>query len=324
MLGYGRDMVQQVNIGGAYVQNEWKNSTWSMLVGMRLEKHNLLDNPVFSPRVNLRYSPHRDAIFRLTYAAGYRAPQAYDEDLHVGAVGGEVSLISLADDLKPEYSHSVSGSADLYRRFGAWDTNLTLEGFYTRLNDVFSLVENGHDNQGNLLLTRVNSGDAYVAGVNIEAKAGYGKLLLLQGGYTLQRSRYTDDVAWSENPNIAPQRRMFRTPDHYGYFLASCTPLHDFTIAVNGKLTGSMLVQHYAGYVDEDEEVETDGFFELGIKLSKEFHLFKHYTLELSGGVKNLLNQFQPDLDKGMDRDAAYIYGPALPRTWFLGLNLKL
>ena len=89
MLGYGRDMVQQVNIGGAYVQNEWKNSTWSMLVGMRLEKHNLLDNPVFSPRVNLRYSPHRDAIFRLTYAAGYRAPQAYDEDLHVGAVGGE-------------------------------------------------------------------------------------------------------------------------------------------------------------------------------------------------------------------------------------------
>jgi outer membrane receptor for ferrienterochelin and colicins len=46
--------------------------------------------------------------------------------------------------------------------------------------------------------------------------------------------------------------------------------------------------------------------------------------MELSCGVKNLLNQFQPDLDKGKDRDAAYIYGPALPRTWFFGLNLKL
>lgn len=324
MLGYGRDMVQQVNVGGAYVQNEWKNDRVSLLLGARLEKHNLLDNLVFSPRANLRYTPIEDIILRLTYASGYRAPQAYDEDLHVGAVGGEVSLISLDPGLKPEYSHSISGSADLYHRFGWWETNLTLEGFYTRLNDVFALVENGHDQQGNLLLTRVNSGSAYVAGVNLEAKIGYRKTFLLQGGYTIQRSRYVDDFAWSENPNIAPQRRMFRTPDHYGYFLATVTPLHDFTIAVNGKLTGSMLVQHYAGYVAEDEEVETRGFCELGVKLSKEFHLYKHYTLELNGGVKNLLNQFQPDLDKGMNRDAAYIYGPALPRTWFLGLNLKI
>lgn len=324
MLGYGRDMVQTVNIGGGYVQNEWKNDQVSLLLGARLEKHNLLDKLVFSPRVNLRYTPHQDIILRLTYASGYRAPQAYDEDLHVGAVGGEVSLISLAPDLKPEYSHSISGSADFYHRFGWWETNLTLEGFYTRLNDVFALVENGHDAQGNLLLTRVNSGSAYVAGINLEAKLGYRKVFLLQGGYTLQRSRYTEDFAWSENPNIAPQRRMFRTPDRYGYFLATYTPLHDFTIAVNGKVTGSMLVQHYAGYVPEDEEVLTDGFFELGIKLSKEFHLYKHYTLELNGGVKNVLNQFQRDLDKGMNRDAAYIYGPALPRTWFLGLNLKI
>lgn len=160
--------------------------------------------------------------------------------------------------------------------------------------------------------------------MNLEAKLGYRKLLLLQGGYTFQRSRYTEDFAWSENPNIAPQRRMFRTPDNYGYFLATLTPVHDFSIAINGKITGSMLVQHYAGYVPEDEEVLTDGFFELGIKLSKEFHLYKHYTLELNGGVKNVLNQFQRDLDKGMNRDAAFIYGPALPRTWFLGLNLKL
>ena len=324
MLGYGRDMVQQVNIGGAYLQNEWKNEKVSFLLGARLEKHNLLDNLVFSPRANLRYTPHQDVILRLTYASGYRAPQAYDEDLHVGAVGGEVSLISLDPDLKPEYSHSISGSVDLYHRFGSWDTNLTVEGFYTRLNDVFALVENGHDQQGNLLLTRVNSNGAYVAGVNLEAKLGYRKLLLLQGGYTFQRSRYTEDFAWSENPNIAPQRRMFRTPDNYGYFLATLTPVHDFSIAINGKITGSMLVQHYAGYVPEDEEVLTDGFFELGIKLSKEFHLYKHYTLELNGGVKNVLNQFQRDLDKGMNRDAAFIYGPALPRTWFLGLNLKL
>ncbi len=324
MLGYGRDMIQAVRVGGAYVQNEWKDDRFSLLVGGRLEQHNLLDNPIFSPRANLRYSPSRDAIFRLTYASGYRAPQAYDEDLHVGAVGGEVSLISLDPDLKPEYSHSLSGSIDLYHRFGAWETNLTVEGFYTRLNDVFALVENGHDAAGNLLLTRVNSSDAYVAGLNLEGKIAYRKLFLLQGGYTRQRSRYSEPFMWSDDAAIPPQRRMFRTPDNYGYFLANVTPLHDFTVSINGKLTGSMLVQHFAGFVAQDEEVTTDRFFELGIKLSQEFHLYKHYTLELNGGVKNLLDQFQPDLDRGMDRDAAYVYGPALPRTWFIGLNLKL
>ena len=324
MLGYGRDLLQKVRIGGAYVQNEWKNEQVSILLGARLEKHNLLDNLVFSPRANLRYTPVKDLILRLTYASGYRAPQAYDEDLHVGAVGGEVSLITLAPDLKPEYSHSISGSADFYHRFGDWDTNFTLEGFYTRLNDVFALIENGHDPQGNLLLTRINSSGAYVTGINLEAKLSYGRLLLLQGGYTIQRSRYTEDFSWSENPDIAPQRRMFRTPNQYGYFLINYNPLHDFSIAVNGKITGSMLLQHYAGYVPEDEETTSPTFFELGVKLAKEFHLYKHYTLELNGGVKNLFNHFQRDLDRGMNRDASYIYGPAMPRTWYLGLTVNI
>ncbi|MCR4582281.1 MAG: TonB-dependent receptor [Prevotella sp.] len=324
MLGYNRDMLQEVNIAGGYLQNEWKNEQLSILLGGRLEKHNLLNNIVFSPRANLRYTPVSDVILRLTYASGYRAPQAYDEDLHVGAVGGEVSLITLAPDLKPEYSHSFSGSVDYYTRLGSCDANFTVEGFYTRLTDVFALVESGHDSMGNLLLTRTNSSGAYVTGVNLEAKVGYGKLLLLQGGYTLQRSRYTEDFAWSENERIAPQRRMFRTPDQYGYFLASLTPLHDFTIAVNGKITGDMLLQHYAGYVAEDEETHSGTFFELGVKLSKLFHLYKHYSLELNAGVKNLLNQFQGDIDQGKDRDASYIYGPAQPRTWFVGVNVKL
>jgi len=324
MLGYNRDLLQRVNIFGGYIQNEWKNEKLSFLLGARLEKHNLLSDLVLSPRANFRYAPTKDYIFRLSYASGYRAPQAYDEDLHVGAVGGEVSLISLDANLKPEYSHSLSASMDMYHRFGRWETNFTIEGFYTRMNDVFALVENGHDTMGNLLLTRVNSSGAYVAGINFEAKISYRKMLLLQGGYTLQRSRYTDDFAWSENASIKPQRRMFRTPDQYGYFLATYTPLHNLTFAVNGKVTGSMLVPHYAGYVNEDEEVLSDRFLELGAKIAYEIHLYKHYTLELNCGVKNILNQFQKDLDKGMDRDASYIYGPALPRTWFAGVNLKL
>ena len=242
ILGYDRNTLQKVHLGGGYVQNEWKNKEWSILIGGRLEQHSLLEKPVFSPRANVRYTPIDPIILRLSYASGYRAPQIYEEDLHVGAVGGEVSLISLDENLRPEYSHSVSGSVDMYKRLGKWDLNLTVEGFFTQLNDVFTLVENGHDANGNLLLTRTNASGARVAGLNIEAKVGYGHLLSLQAGYTYNHSRYIQPEQWSENPNIAPQRRMFRTPAPYGYFLCNIEPVKHFHIVTNGKLTGSMLV----------------------------------------------------------------------------------
>lgn len=324
ILGYDRNTLQRVHLGGGYVQNEWKNKQWSILVGGRLEQHSLLDKPVFSPRANIRYTPIDPIILRVSYASGYRAPQIYEEDLHVGAVGGEVSLISLDENLKPEYSHSISGSIDMYKRFGKWDLNLTLEGFFTQLNDVFTLVENGHDAHGNLLLTRTNASGARVAGMNIEAKVGFGHLLTFQAGYTYNHSRYIEPLQWSENPNIAPQRRMFRTPDHYGYFLCNIEPVEHFHVVTNGKVTGNMLVQHFAGYVPEDEEVTTPTFFEWDIKLCYDIPLYKHYTLEVNAGVKNILDQFQSDLDKGMDRDAGFIYGPATPRTFFAGINLKI
>ena len=324
ILGYDRNTLQKVHLGGGYVQNEWKNKEWSILIGGRLEQHSLLDKPVFSPRANVRYTPIDPIILRVSYASGYRAPQIYEEDLHVGAVGGEVSLITLDENLKPEYSHSVSGSVDLYKRLGKWDMNFTLEGFFTQLNDVFTLVENGHDAQGNLLLTRTNASGARVAGLNVEAKVGYGHLLSFQAGYTYNHSRYIEPLQWSDNPNIAPQRRMFRTPEHYGYFLCNIEPIKHFHIVTNGKLTGSMLVQHFAGYVPEDEEVTTNPFFEWDVKLCYDIPLYKHYTLEINAGVKNLLDSFQSDLDKGMDRDAGYVYGPATPRTFFAGINLKI
>jgi outer membrane receptor for ferrienterochelin and colicins len=46
--------------------------------------------------------------------------------------------------------------------------------------------------------------------------------------------------------------------------------------------------------------------------------------LEINAGVKNVLVHYQRDLDQGMDRDAGYIYGPAAPRTFFAGVNLKI
>ena len=322
MLGYNREMNQKVHIAGAYVQNEWKNEQWSVLIGARVEKHNLLRNPVVNPRATFRYTPIEGLVFRAGYSSGYRAPQAYDEDLHVAAVGGAVSLISLDPNLHPEYSHSATLSADWYKQFGKWEVNLTAEGFYTYLQDVFFLREDGLDASGNVLFTRTNAPGAWVGGLNIEGKVSFSHWFTFQLGYTYQQSRYTVAQQWSAD--VAPQTRMLHTPDNYGYMLLDIYPVKDFTISINGKATGSMIVPHLAGYIPKDEETLAPSFWDLGIRLAYDVHLYKHYCLEISAGVKNILDQFQRDIDKGEFRDASYIYGPTTPRTYFAGLALKL
>lgn len=326
-LGLGRNMDQTTHVIGGFLQNEWKIREFSLLIGARVDKHNLMDKVVVSPRANVRYSPTENIGLRASYSSGFRAPQAYDEDLHVDAVGGALKLITLAPGLKPEYSHSFSASADLYHNFGRLQTNLLIEGFYTKLNDVFTLVQIGEDEDGNFLMQRQNAPGATVAGLNLEGKVGIPGVFELQAGYTYQKSLYAEPFQWATNSDLPAQRKMFRTPDHYGYFTASGNITEDFKASVFGTITGPMLVQHtkyVSENVYEDFEKVTPTFFDLGAKLSYTFHLSANIGIEISAGVKNILNSYQSDLDFGVNKDAGYVYGPSLPRMVFFGVKINM
>ncbi len=334
MLGYNRDMRQDVRIGGGFVQSEWKINRFTLLAGFRVDKHNLIDNPIFSPRVNVMYKPSDKLQARLTWSTGFRAPQAYDEDLHVTAVGGEGVLIRLAEGLKPERSNSFSASADRTFSFGHWQANLLVEAFYTQLNDVFVLEKTGTDASGNIIKERRNGNGARVYGINFDGKIAHGSELSLQAGFTVQSSRYIKKESWSEDPDVAPTRYMPRTPGCYGYFTLTSAPLRNFDFSLSGVYTGRMRVPHIApdaseipagyeySYITKDELVHTPDFFELNLKLNYTFVLSDHVKLKLNGGVQNMLNAFQKDLDKGGFRDSGYFYGPVQPRTYFIGFKI--
>ena len=319
MWGYNRQTEQTVRIVSAYAQNEWKNEIWGILIGGRLDKHNLIRNLIFSPRANLRYNPSENLNFRASYSYGFRAPQAFDEDLHIDNVGGTVSMIRLADDLRVEKSQSVSVSADMYRSWGDWQGNLLLEGFYTDLDDVFALKELGFEN-GILIKERHNESGARVFGGNIEGKVAWRDIFQLQLGVTKQNSKYKEARSWSDD--VEATRRMFRTPDFHGYFTASYNPMQALTLALSGTYTGSMLIEHHAGMIEINETVETPSFFEMGFKAAYDFKVYKSFSLQLNAGVQNMFNSFQNDFDFGADRDSGYIYGPTLPRTIFMGIKL--
>ena len=72
-----------------------------------------------------------------------------------------------------------------------------------------------------------------------------------------------------------------------------------------------------------DELTTTPTFVELGAKVSYHFDIFRHSEIELYGGINNFLDARQKDYDQGAGRDSAYIYGPTLPRTLYLGCRLS-
>ncbi len=324
-IGYDIRTMQDINIYSAFLQNEWKNDKWGFLIGCRMDKHSLVNNAIFSPRVNLRYNPTHNINLRAVYSSGFRAPQAFDEDLHILIVGSERTRIRLADDLHEERSHSFSLSADMYHTFGRVQTNLTVDAFYTILNDVFALRDYGNTGSayydptdGARIYERYNASGATVMGINIEGRIAYSPFFSFQVGVTAQRSRYKEPEQWSDTAEAVT--RMFRSPNFYGYFTTTITPLRKFDIALTANYTGPMLVQ-YAG-VSGDEARMTQGFFDMGVKLSYEFTVYKHIGIEVNGGVRNIFNSYQNDFDQGPERDSGYVYGPSLPRSWFVGAKI--
>lgn len=323
MLGYNSVTDQTVHITSAFVQNEWKNDMWSFLIGGRFDKHNMIDHVIFSPRANVRFNPTPNINIRASYSSGFRSPQAFDEDLHIAAVGGEVAIISRAEDLKEETSQSFSLSTDIYHRFSDYlQANIMLEGFYSKLIDAFVVEDLGWIDDV-LHKERRNGSGANVMGLTLEGKLGYKQWLQLQMGLTMQRSRYNEAEKWSEDPEVKAEEKMFRTPDLYGYFTAQLSPIKRLDISFTGTYTGEMLVQHAAGYIEKDRAETTPDFWDVTTKLTYCIPVNSTLDLDISVGMMNIFNQYQDDFDKGADRDSGYMYGPGLPQSWFAGVKMN-
>lgn len=320
---YNYEIDQVTGNFGAFLQSDWEiGRGLNLLAGVRADKHNLLDRVVFSPRISLLYKLQTFTQFRLTWGNGFRAPQAFDADMHIAFAGGGVSRIVLDPNLVEERSHSLSGSVNYDRATENFIVGFTLEGFYTRLNSAFYLQPVGSDEFGDIFEKRNGSG-ASVQGTTIELRGNYNKKTQIELGFTLQTSLYDDPVDHVEGDQ--PVNEFLRTPNQYGYVTWSVTPGDRFNASLSGVYTGPMLVAHYAGAPEQtvDEYFDTPSFFELNLKLGYTFNLKAIDSgLEVFGGIKNLTNAYQSDFDTGKNRDSGYIYGPAAPRTFFLGLRI--
>ncbi|MEJ8801878.1 TonB-dependent receptor [Pontibacter sp. H249] len=317
---------QKTNLTGVFLQSDWDvTPAITILSGVRANKHTNVNQLVFTPRLSGVYKAGSYTQFRASYARGFKAPQAFETDLHIAFAGGGISLIQVDPNLKEETSDSFNASVDFNKPNEHMIYGFTLDAFHTRLYDAFVLEEIGTDENGNQQLLRSNGGNSTVKGITLEGRLNYDQMFQLESGLTLQRSRYHSPVAWSSE--IDGTRTYLRTPNTYGYYVLTLLPQSRFTAAFSGVITGPMLVPHFGGApgVVEDVLYTSPTFVENNLKLAYRFTLKSiKQDLQLSAGVQNMFNQYQQDFDIGKSRDSNYVYGPARPRTFYVGLKFGL
>jgi len=317
-----RSIFQVVREQALFVQDDWDiNDKLCLLLGARLDNHNLIDNLIINPRLSVLAKLTNELQLRGSIATGFRAPQTFDEDLHILSAEGVRWIYKNADDLEEERSLSLSGSLDYTIRDVGSEWGVTLEGFYTSLSDAFATELDEVNSTSELeIYQRVNSTGAVVAGATLEGRY-LTPYMQIQIGATLQSGKYDDPIDITDE---IVSDEILRSPSFYGYFSTNFEVTSKLDLNISGVYTGSMFLLHEAGYIPEDLLVESDPFFELNTKVSYLFGNsdFEDTGLTVSLGVQNIFNSYQDDFDKTADRDPAYIYGPTRPRTYFVGTKV--
>lgn len=290
-----------------------------LVFGARADKHSELDDWVFSPRVNLKAKLGRGMIFRSSASTGFKAPQTFDEDLHIESLGGDQRIIRNAEGLKHERSLSLTAGLEWTGSLGDMPVQSSVSFFRIRIEDSFmdSFVSADGDVQ---LWEHINSDGAEVKGLEMDLAMRPIGDVELRGGFMYKKSEYD-----SPSEDFGTTNFM-RTPDFSGNLNLNMPFSHHFKMSLNAKYLGEMDVPHEIVVDGQDEPLleltQSKSFIQLDLGFAVDLHLSGHMEPIFNFGVKNVLDAYQDDLDVGANRDPAYVYGPMRPRTYYCGLEL--
>jgi outer membrane receptor for ferrienterochelin and colicins len=341
--GYNRVIDQKVNNLGLYTQYEWKpTNKFTTLLGARLDHVNVdgfyaiqdivrlsnVSEIVLNPRLTILYNINEELQFRGGYARGFRAPQAFNEDLHISSVSGEQRFVILSDNLESEFSNAFTASFNYIKDLNKTQINLLAEGFYTTLENPFTIVSTGASlPNGSILEESRNGSGAYVAGANFELSVSPNSDFLFQVGATVQRSIFNEKQVLFETDGSIPGEKdvildeFVRAPRVYGFLNANWSASEALKFDFTGSYTGRMIAPKVVSDSGFINLIDTESFLDITTKITYNFDLIENVNIELNGGVQNLLNSYQNNFDRGPLRDSDFIYGPNRPRTFFFGLE---
>jgi outer membrane receptor for ferrienterochelin and colicins len=288
------------------------------VLGVRMDKHSELNNWIYSPRINGKFNIWKGFTLRGAFTTGFKPPQTYDEDLHLCGIEGDQRVIRNAPDLKEERSNSMSVGIEFQGYVNTIPMMVSLTGFKIRLEDAFT--EEFVAKEGVIeRWERINSDGAGVKGVEIDLGIRPVTMIEVLGGFTYTNGEY-------DSPLVDfGTKKFLRTPELTGNINLTFNLADWLDLYVRGNYIGKADVPHEVvieGQEDPELRLErSESFFQIDLGLTYRFPVNTGLNAKLNMGIKNLTNAYQKDLDKGPDRDPAYVYGPIRPRTIYVGFE---
>ena len=288
---------------GAYLQDAITMFDHSLVMigGARMDKHSMLEDVVISPRVNARLELSHDLSLRLAYTTGFKAPQVFDEDLHIESLGGTQRVIRNVEGLRPERSRSFTANLDYNALISGIPVLVGITAFHTGLVDAFSMTESSIPGSDLILWQRVNSGGGQVSGV--EADFGIKPLpeTEVRIGGVIKRARYDQPQEIFDGVH---SDRFLYTPGLEGHARVTQLLSDDISILAAVRYTGTLVLPDATA----ERLVETtETFFDIDFGATIAFPISVYTELEVSAGVKNLLDAYQSDLQRGVENSSGKV-----------------
>jgi outer membrane receptor for ferrienterochelin and colicins len=305
---------------GLFIQDEWDPTPdWTVITGLRADRHSELDDWIASPRAAVRYTATEDLILRVSLSTGFRAPEIFDEDFHIEILDDPVRVRN-NPGLEEETALSTSAGLIWTPGFASGRLQVDLEIYRTRLQDTFNVADIVlTDAEGDPFKLRVNAGGSVVQGFEANLLFRFSDSLSLETGLTFNDARFDDPVEVIEG---IFEERFVETPRWSGVARLSYTNEEFLDVFLGVVYTGSMIaVNEVDGFLNRD----TPGFFAVDLSFTRHIDLGSRPGaphLDLRAGVRNLFDERQSDLTSGPGRDPGYFYGPRFPRSVFISASL--
>jgi outer membrane receptor for ferrienterochelin and colicins len=308
---------------GGFVQDEWQvSSRLQVLSGARLDFHNR-HGWVFSPRLNLKWTPGDLTTLRLSGGNGFRVVNLFTEE-HAALSGAREVLIREA--LRPETSWNTTLAWQQFLMLPDAVLELNTSAFYTWFSNK---IVPDYETDSDLIIYDNLPGDAVVRGVSAEAQLRFTFPLQVQVGVTWQDVFLRDEMGLKTSQLLTERLS--------GSFAISWTWTRaGLSLDYTGNVVGPMRLP----VVPNDTRPEYSTAYSLqNIQATK---VLPH-GFELFGGVKNLLDFTLPEyailrafdpFDKtaadpvtnpyGFTFDPSYAWAPNQGIRAYLGVRWRL
>lgn len=305
-----KNQPDKIWLPGIFFQDEIAvNQANKVLLGLRYD-YNSKHGNIFSPRLNWKFSPNKENIFRLSFGNGYRVVNIFSED-HAALTGAR--KVEVASNLKPE--KSFNGNLDFQRffTFRKGFGNIQANAFYTYFNN--KILAN-YDINPELIVYDNLKGYGISKGIALNFDFAFTNGLKFISGATLM------DVYQIENQTKIKQ---IQTPHLTANYTISYSLKKEFTVDLIGNFYSPMRLPVVRDYGDTRPEY-SEWFGIHNIQITKRLQ----NGIQLYSGIKNFTNFlpknpiFSPQAPFSEAFDPTYSYAPMQRIRGFVGIRWAL